>query len=237
MSLEHYDLLSKLFAHPGVSFAEDVSRAMTFYGDRYPQAALVLQKFHELLPANDLLALEELYTRTFDVQPITSLDIGYTLFGEDYKRGALLANLSREHRRAENECGSELGDHLTNVLRLLPRLVDAEIREELVHVLLGPAVREMIREFEPARLAKKEELYKKHHKTLIEVAAGETRTAYRHALEALYEVLRVDFGLKLSLPIEQESKFLGAVGAEMTIESCGQSPAAGDLRGLCAANS
>jgi len=231
MALGHYELLSRLFAHPGPTFAEDVSRAIAAHTDRYPLAALALQKFRQLLPDHDLLALQELHTRTFDVQPITSLDIGYTLFGEDYKRGALLAGLSGEHRRAAIDCGAELGDHLTNVLRLLPRLTDATTRDELVHVLLAPAVREMIREFEPTRMAKKEELYKKHHKTVIEVAPGETRTAYCHALGALYEVLREDFKLKISLPLDQESKFLGSVGAELGIEDGGPSPA-----GTCATN-
>lgn len=221
MSIAPYDVLACLFAHPGPEFDADVSRAITLHAERYPRAARSLEEFQRLVPKGDLVALRELHTRTFDVQAITSLDIGYTLFGEDYKRGALLANLSNEHTRAGNDCGAELGDHLTNVLRLLPKLEDAALREELVRVLLAPALQEMIREFEPARLAKKEELYKKHHKTIIEVAAGELRTAYRHALDAVLEVLRVDFSLKVSLPIDQESKFVGSVGTEMGIESCG----------------
>ena len=197
-----------------------MTRATVLHSGSYPRAAPRLEDFQRLLPKGHLVALRELHTRTFDVQAITSLDIGYTLFGEDYKRGALLANLSREHTRAGNDCGAELADHLPNVLRLLPKLTDLALQEEFVRVLLAPALREMIREFEPARLAKKEELYKKHHKTIIEAAAGETRTVYRHALEAVLEVLREDFALKVSLPIAQESKFVGSVGTEMGIESC-----------------
>ncbi|MBK7586361.1 MAG: hypothetical protein IPI67_40010 [Myxococcales bacterium] len=241
MSFARYELLALLFTHPGSGFDEAVSLAIAAHVDRYPHAALALEKFRRLLPTRDLLALQELHTRTFDIQPITSLDIGYTLFGEDYKRGALLAGLSGEHKRAENDCGSELGDHLPNLLRLLPKLTDTSVRDELVRVILAPAVREMIREFGPERMAKKEELYKKHHKTLIEAASGEMRTAYCHALEALYEVLREDFELKVSLPLDQESKFVGSVGAELGIES-GAAPnslpgfAAGDSRGSCSSN-
>jgi len=221
MALANYDVLATLYAHPGPSFEGDVTQAIALCDGAYPSAARALRAFELLLPKGDLRALQELHTRTFDVQAITSLDIGYTLFGEDYKRGALLANLSREHHRANNDCGGELGDHLTNVLRLLPRLVDLTLREELVRVLLAPALREMIREFEPGRLEKKEELYKKHHKTIIEVAAGEMRTAYLHALVALLDVLQTDFALKISLPLDQESKFVGSVGAEMRIENGG----------------
>lgn len=221
MDATHYDALASLFAHPGSDFGVDVERARALHEASYPAAGRALGEFTSLLPLGDPLALEELYTRTFDVQAITSLDIGYTLFGEDYKRGALLANLSREHAAANNDCGMELGDHLANVLRLLPRLGDPEVREELVRVLVAPALREMIREFEPERLAKKEELYKKHHKTLIECADGERRLAYRHALQALLEVLQQDFALKVSLPMAPTSKFAGSVGVEMDIESCG----------------
>lgn len=221
MSKVHYDVLATLVAYPGPELEADVSRAIALHSEFYPRATQRLEQFRRLLPMGDVIALRELHTRTFDVQAITSLDIGYTLFGEDYKRGALLANLSAEHTRAGNDCGVELADHLTNVLRLLPKLTDGALREELVRVLLAPALQEMIREFEPARLAKKEELYKKHHKTIIEAAEGDTRTVYRHALEAVLEVLREDFALEVSLPILQESKFAGAVGTEMGIESCG----------------
>ena len=200
MGLANYDLLAVLFGYPGPSFETDLVRASEYCEADYPAAARSIREFGRLVPKGDLLAQQELYTRTFDVQPITSLDIGYTLFGEDYKRGALLANLSAEHKRAGIDCGIELGDHLTNVLKLLPRLSDASFREEFVQVLLGPALREMVREFEPGRLAKKEELYKKHHKTIISAAEGELRTAYRHLFEALQVVLQADFALRVSLP-------------------------------------
>ncbi|MEP7381129.1 MAG: hypothetical protein ABI910_05545 [Gemmatimonadota bacterium] len=218
MTLADYDLFATLFVHPDAKYEANVARAIAHCDDAYAGAATTLRVFASLVPMGDLLALQELHTRTFDVQPITSLDIGYTLFGEDYKRGALLANLSGEHTRANIDCGTELGDHLTNVLRLLPRLADAALRAELVHVLLAPALREMIREFEPGRLAKKEDIYRKHHKTIIEVAAGDRRTAYRHALEALYAVLKRDFAVKTPLPVEQESTFAVSVSAEMGME-------------------
>lgn len=214
-----YDALSAVFTHPGPSYLSDLARAIEAVEHDHPKAAEQLRELERLLPKGNPLMLEELFTRTFDVQPITSLDVGYTLFGEDYKRGALLANLSREHTVAKNDCGAELADNLTNVLRLLPRWADAAVRDEFVHVLLGRAVHEMIREFEPARLAKKEEIYKKHHKTIIETFDGELRLAYRHALGALFTVLKADFGLKMGLPVDQESTFVASVGAEMGIES------------------
>ena len=34
--------------------------------------------------------IQELYTRTFDINPVCTLEIGWHIFGEDYARGALL---------------------------------------------------------------------------------------------------------------------------------------------------
>ena len=225
MLMTHYDALARVFAHPGPGFHEEVRAAIALLEPDYPGAVAALRQFVELVPIDDVLAMQELHLRTFDVQPITCLDIGYTLFGEDYKRGALLANLSREHLEVGNDCGIELADHLSNVLRLLPLWQDRAVRDEFVRVLLGPAVREMVREFEPERLEKKENLYKRHHKTVIETAGGEQRLAYRHALVALEAILTQDFGLEVGLPANRESKFVGAVGAEMGIESCGSNAA------------
>lgn len=213
-----YQQLAAVFEHPSVSFGETVATATDTLRGPYPRAAACMEEFQALVPNDDLIAMQELHTRTFDVQAITTLDIGYTLFGEDYKRGALLANLSAEHKKADNDCGAELGDHLTNLLRLLPKIADEELRAELVQVILAPALRQMIRDFEPARVTKKEELYKKHHKTLIEHAPTDLRFAYCRALEALYEVLRTDFSLRVGLPLEQASAFERGVEVELGIE-------------------
>lgn len=214
-----YDVLAELVAYPTDELRDRLSWATRDCERVSSAASAALGRFAELAPIDDLVALRELHTRTFDVQALTCLDIGYTLFGEDYKRGALLANLSREHADAGNDCGLELADHLTNVLRLLPRMADAAIRQELVAVLVEPAVREMVREFEPPNLVKKEELYRKHLKTVLATAPGEQRLAYRHALLAVKIVLQRDFSLRAPLPVVTESKFTSAVGAELGIEA------------------
>ncbi|MCK6554281.1 hypothetical protein L6Q96_06795 [Candidatus Binatia bacterium] len=223
--MARYDALARLFTHPGPGLHEDLRAAIELHERDYPEAVTALRRFADVAPLNDLLAMQELHLRTFDVQPIACLDVGYTLFGEDYKRGALLANLSREHIEVGNDCGLELADHLPNVLRLLAKWQNHAVREEFVRVMLGPAVQEMVREFEPDRIEKKENLYKRHHKTVIESAAGDRRFAYRHLLAALESILAKDFGPFAGLPTQRESKFAGSVGTEMGIESCGSGAA------------
>jgi nitrate reductase assembly molybdenum cofactor insertion protein NarJ len=219
--LSHYDDLAIVLDYPTSTYLDDVERAKEMLAERYPRAAEQFERFYELVPRGDLDTRQELYTRTFEVQAIATLDVGYTLFGDDYKRGALLANLNGEHRKAENPCITELADHLPTVLRLLARTADEEFRHELVTELVAPAVRRMILEFVPEQLPTKDLLYKKHYKTVIDVDE-KTRTIYGSTLQALYEMLRVDFGLKVSPQVLQTSEFLRGIGTEMKTEDCAE---------------
>lgn len=191
-TVAHYGLLAELFDFPGPSTAARGREVLALLRDNYPAAASELQCFLDGIPPLPL-DLQELHTRTFDVQSITTLDIGYVLFGDDYKRAELLSNLTREHTQVENDCQRELADHLPNVLRLLPRLKDRDLRAELVSEILVPALLLMIREFDTSRIEKKNTNYQKHYKTLIDPAPGSDLTIYCRALKALLEVLMKDF--------------------------------------------
>jgi nitrate reductase delta subunit len=76
-------------------------------------------KFHEFVLSMSIDDLEESYTRTFDLNPVCSPDIGWHLFGEDYNRGLFLARLRREMRRIGIEESCQLPDHLSHVLLIL----------------------------------------------------------------------------------------------------------------------
>lgn len=216
----HYHLLAGLFEYPDAGFPEVVRQIKRFLDEAYPEAAGEIGRFLEYLPADDVIAMQELFTRSFDVQAIATLDIGYVLFGDDYKRGEMLANLNREHLAAKNDCGTELADHLPNILRLMSLLKDEELIEDLAYAIVGPALLEMIGEFDPGRLEKKNESYRKHYKTLIDTPAVQVEavTFYKLALNALYLVLKQDFSRIEIMPLKRESDFLNSVGRENAIE-------------------
>jgi len=218
MDLDHYDGMAKLFAYPGPSFFIDVRQVVDFLKERYPSAAEDAQYFYDHLPHQDLDSMQELFTRSFDVQAITTLDAGYVLFGEDYKRGKLLSNLNREHAKAHNDCGMELADHLPNLLRLIAKSNDAELIRELAGEILAPALQKMILEFDPRRQVEKNKLYKKHYKTLIELSAHNA-AIYSYALKALFSVLKQDFQIREEVLKQYAGHdFLNSVGAEMSVE-------------------
>lgn len=224
MNAALYEGLSGLLEFPG---AESAARALALPAllrERYPDAALEVELFLDAIP-KQTIDLQELHTRTFDVQSLTTLDIGYVLFGDDYKRGALLSNLRREHVQAGNDCGNELADHLPNVLRLIPKLKDRELRQELVRELLVPALMLMIREFDPERIGKKNANYQRHYKTLIDAAPCGDSTVYRRALKAVLDVVARDFQVADMMArlsdwsgSPQAVDFLGLVDKEMEIE-------------------
>ena len=216
----HYRMMAPLFEYPDTEFPARVREILEHLSGRYSEAAAELGRFFELLPSDDLQAMQELYTRSFDVQAATTLDIGYVLFGDDYKRGILLANLNREHRNASIDTGTELADYVPNLLRLMAVIEDEEVLQDLAYAILGPALLEMIAEFSTERIEKRDISYEKHYKTLIEApaVASEAVTLYQFALKSLYAVLKQDFSLIETMPLQRSSDFLASVSRENKIE-------------------
>lgn len=218
--LAHYHSLADLFEYPDSDFPQRVQKVIDLLDGNYSQAVTELERFFELLPVTELRVMQELFTRSFDVQAVTTLDIGYVLFGDDYKRGELLANLNREHKAVDNDCRRELADHLPNILRLIAKLNKNELTDEMVEELIAPALAKMISEFMPERIEKKNENYKIHYKTLIEAPTAEkdVTTLYQFALKALHEVLKQDFSFTEKDLSESTIDFLQSVTRENEIE-------------------
>ncbi len=216
----HLQLLASLFEYPDADYPDRVRDIKDILSGRYSDATAELERFIELLPVNDLQKMQELFTRSFDVQAVTTLDVGYVLFGDDYKRGILLANLNREHRNAGIDTGTELADYIPNLLRLMAVIEDEEVLRDLAYAILAPALLEMIGEFSTDRIQKRNKSYKKHYKTLIETpaVAVEAVTLYQFALKSLYAVLKQDFALIETMPLQRSSDFLASVSRENEIE-------------------
>ena len=201
-TISDYELLSVFFVYPeDENFRKKIDEGYRYLISSCPEAAEAMKPFIEFMNVSTLPEIQELFLRSFDVQAITTLDIGFTLFGEDFKRGQLLVNLNREHREAGNICYTELSDHLTNVIRLLPKMKNVEMRNEIALRLLIPAVEKMIGEFNFKKIEKKDEIYKKNLKTIIDYSA-QYRTVYQTLLQALFIILRKDFGYESVVTVD-----------------------------------
>ena len=239
----HYGLFASLFEYPERDFPAQVERIAAALGPEYGQALESLLQFAAQLPVSpsadgtltepELDQARELFTRSFDVQSTTTLDVGYTMFGDDYKRGELMVNLRRELREAGVDCGSELPDHLPTVLRLMACWRDSELATEFAQEILHPVLEKMIVEFSGERIQQRNRLYKKHYKTLID-SSPDRQTMYVHALKALQGVLSQDFELTEREVPQQTRDFLSSVAQELAIEErgAGERPADQSMRSL-----
>lgn len=219
----HYATLARLFDYPADDYPSCVRAARAVMAERNSAATDALDAFAQLLPgdgerlsADALDELQELFVRSFDVQAITTLGVGYVMFGDDYKRGELLVNLHREHDDAGVSCGSELPDHLPLVLRLMVVWQDRELAAEFAEEILYPAVGRMIAEFGTERTVQRQALYQKHYRTLI--GGAERARMFRYPLVALQETLAQDFGLTARQLPQQANDFLRSLGRELAIE-------------------
>ncbi len=107
-----------------------------------------------------------------------------------------------------------------NLLRLMAVMEDEEVLQDLAYAILGPALLEMIGEFSVERVRKRNKSYKKHYKTLIETpaVASNAVTLYQYALKSLYAVLKQDFALIETMPLQRSNEFLASVSRENRIE-------------------
>ncbi len=226
----HYEHLAKLFDYPRHDYARWVQACYNLLEDQYPLAAAGIEKFAQALPTDSeeispesLDEIQEIFTRSFDVQAITTLGVGYVMFGDDYKRGEVLVNLSREHDAVGIDYGDELPDHLPNVLRLMARWEDRELAAEFAQEILYPALERMVAEFEPERSEERDSLYEKHYRTLI-ASSARRRMMFREPLRAVIAVLKSDFTLTEWKPPEHANDFLRAIGRELEIEASDSLP-------------
>ncbi len=214
----HYATLADLFVYPQAEYPERVKEVSSKLESSYPEACELLSHFIKFLPEHDLRMLQEIYTRSFDVQAITTLDIGYVLFGDDYKRGQLLSHLNREHLQHHVDCGQELADHLPNILKLVAKLEEGDLLVDMIDEILAPALHQMIMEFNDNRVNQKYQAYEKHYKTLIETPSDMSaiNTLYQYPLKALFTVLKKDFSIAETF--EQTSDFLINITKENELE-------------------
>lgn len=208
-------MFASLLTYPNKETPAKVEAVQDFLNQNYPNAAKRMIEFTEFARTIPLWKWEEIYTRTFDVQAITTLDVGYILFGDDYKRGELLVNLSKEHTKAGNDCKTELADYLPNLLRLLYKVNDKDFKNDLIYLLIKPALKKIIGEFESRNIEKKNKIYEKHHRTLIQLENNYS-LIYQSLLQCLLMVLDEDFKDDVKLSFD-EQKFKTEFANEMEI--------------------
>lgn len=188
----HYLDFADLLRYPSVDYPEKTLKCYMMLQERYPEAALELKPFVDYMITHSVDEREELFTRTFDVQPICYLDLGYVIFGEDYKRGAFLLHMQEEQLLAGNDCGTDLSDNICNILTLYTKTQDQSLLDELAVKIMIPGLEKMIGEFKQARVELKMKILKKLHRAIIQEELNQGNV-YRNVFTALLSVFKKDF--------------------------------------------
>jgi len=186
-----YDLLARLVEYPDDDLEALAAAARDALAGT-PEAADALARFCAWAGALDPREREEQYIRTFEVQARCCLEAGWHLFGESYKRGALLVKLRVAGRDHRVPASTELPDHLSVLLRLLGRLGPDDDPRGLVEEVILPAVGKM-----------------------VAALGGEQPSPYHGVLDAIARALREHFHVEVAAPARNGAVHLPMFTAEM----------------------
>lgn len=139
-----YSALADLLEYPGDDWVAKVELRRLSLKGQSPGISFAFAEFCRKTEGFTVAELQELYTRTFDLNPVCALEVGYHLFGENYKRGIFLANLRETETPFALGQERQLPDYLPVLLRLLGKLDDEELRGALITECLLPAIDKML---------------------------------------------------------------------------------------------
>lgn len=145
-----FDLFAALLEYPSAATTEQAEQLLEQLTPHFIESAEALERFVRRLDQLSLEKMRELYTITFDMQPVCYPYVGYQLFGESYKRGAFMAQLNEAYHACGYSAGQELPDHLAVILRFLG--LDStnrasEFCQALLTSGLTPALEKMLKVF------------------------------------------------------------------------------------------
>lgn len=142
MSAVLYDQLATLLCYPNTAYPGAVESCCRALAAAEPEIGVHVERFAAAVRGMRPPALEELFTHTFDINPLSSLEVGWQLFGEQYERGTFLLRMRQEMRRLALPESTELPDHLTHVLAVLGRM-EPERADDFATACVLPAVERM----------------------------------------------------------------------------------------------
>ncbi|HKS75437.1 MAG TPA: nitrate reductase molybdenum cofactor assembly chaperone [Terriglobales bacterium] len=141
--MDLHALFAEIVDYPRPQLESYVQECAVRLRDQSPETAGLLERFHEFQAGIPLGKLQEAYTSIFDMQPECTLNLGYQLLGDDWRRSILLFQLKEIYQARNFEAGCELPDQLSVVLRFLATAHDSTEGAEIENDLLVPVLSRM----------------------------------------------------------------------------------------------
>lgn len=171
-----------LLEYPRGNVSAAAEECVALLAQKLPEAAAFILEFQSLAARRPPGQLEELYTGTFDLDPVCYPYVGYHVFGETYKRSIFLVALKERYRACGLTVDSELADHVSVMLRYLARSQDADDVDVILREALLPALQRMTGRAKSAG-------HEDEAPAPPSAEATDERRLYRGVLEALRRLL------------------------------------------------
>ncbi|MBS4027693.1 MAG: molecular chaperone TorD family protein [Ignavibacteriales bacterium] len=145
-----YDTFSRIFLYPKEDYRLRIAALSSFQVSTNENEKNILGLISRFQTETQELSIddfEELYTQTFDINPVASLELGWHLYEETYERGSFLVTMRELLRTHSIEESSELPDHVTHVLLLLARMEKTEA-DAFAATYVFPALKKILDGFD-----------------------------------------------------------------------------------------
>jgi nitrate reductase delta subunit len=140
-----FRLFADLLEYPQSDLSESVRECEALISPGNPEAAALLDPLRSFVADAPLGDIQELYTRTFDLDATYHPYVGHHLFGESYKRSAFMVGLKERYKAYDFVVEGELPDHLAVMLRYLSLCEDDVQVAEIVRDAMVPALERMVK--------------------------------------------------------------------------------------------
>ncbi len=143
-------LFADLLKYPSADTKQQAVQCLEQLQSIHPSAVEMMQKFTNAFEKFSLDQMQEIFTTTFDMQPVCYPYVGFHLYGESYKRGAFMAQLNEAYRGFDYSSEQELPDNLAVILRFLSLDADnfsGEFCQALLNDGVQPALEKMLKVF------------------------------------------------------------------------------------------
>jgi nitrate reductase delta subunit len=189
------------YPHSSSGVVQAARECRSLVEEESQEAAALLAEFTVFVERTPHSTLEEIFTATFDLNASCHPYIGYHMFGEAYKRSALLLELKERFREHDFDPGVELPDHIAVLLRFMALCPDAELNTEIAREALLATLEPMIVPPEPEPVEEDEEAPE----------VFDLGDDYRRVLHALRLVLLARYGMPAQLepiPLPDSSRLV-----------------------------
>lgn len=178
------ELFAELLEYPRPGVAQTARECRTLIASESAEAAALLGEFAAFAERTPHNTVEEIFTATFDLNATCHPYVGYHMFGEAYKRSALMLELQDRFREHGFDPGVELPDHIAVLLRFMALCPDTELTNEIARDALVPTL-------EPMTAAPEAEPVEEGEEAPEVFDMGDD---YRRVLHALRLILQARYG-------------------------------------------